>query len=185
MTIRHRLQRITPDQALTAAAGLGGALLALLLFGLWSSCSWRSKPIHPDRVWAYLQEEAPAHGLDPAFAFAIVFAESSFDAHADSGYARGLMQLSKGAWETVSDRSYGRAWDWQDNLDAGLAYLAYLRGFLYDHNAFSYPLLAASYRWGPFAVKERGFDMNRVQPAKNTVYKQLFAGEVAPVAPPY
>ncbi|MGJ3243815.1 MAG: transglycosylase SLT domain-containing protein [Opitutales bacterium] len=181
----QRLQRIKPDQALTAAAVFGGGLLALMLFGLWSNCSWRAKPIHPDRVWAYLEKRAPDYDLSPEFAFAIVFAESSFDAHADSGYARGLMQLSKGAWETVSDRSYGRAWDWQDNLDAGLAYLAHLRGFLDDHNAFSYPLLAASYRWGPYAVKRRGFDMSRVKPAKNEVYKQLFAGEVSPVAPPY
>lgn len=138
----------------------------------------------PAEVWAVVQVEAARHGLDPGFVYAVCHAESSLRPLADSGYARGMMQMSEGAWESVTARPYHDAWDWRVNIEMGTAYLALNRRRLEQHGQFSYPLLAASYRYGFYRVKSRGFDLRRLDPPINRIYKKLFAGEIAPVKPP-
>ena len=140
--------------------------------------------IDPAEVWDVVQEESDRYDLNPRFVFAVAFAESSFNAHADSGYGRGIIQLSKLAWKEVSDLSYRRAWDWRTNIEVGAAYLDHCRELLEEKDRFSYPLLAASYRYGFYHVKNRRFEIRRLKRPRNRTYQQLFAGNLNPVPLP-
>lgn len=138
-------------------------------------------------VWKFIEQESAQAGLDPYFVFAIAQAESSLDPSAESanGFARGLMQMSEGAWQTVSDKDWDHAWQWQENVRMGIAYLVHLRGLLEKARAFSYPALAASYRFGPGAVKRQNYSVSSFLPrVKNRVYRQLLSGNLRPVPAP-
>ena len=104
----------------------------------------RPVPSTPDEIWDVVSREGKKHNINPSFIFAIAFAESSFNAHANSRYARGMMQISKTAWREVSDLSYRKAWDWRHNIKVGTNYLAHNRKLLQKHRHFSYPLLIAT-----------------------------------------
>lgn len=140
--------------------------------------------IPANEVWSVVETEADHEGFDPEFVYSILMAESSRNAYADSGYARGIMQLTKKAWVTVSDEDYSEAWDWRKNIEAGVAYLAHCRDLLKEEEKFTYPLLAASYRFGPGYVEKRKFDIHRVRKPRNKIYTQLFAGDRNPVDVP-
>lgn len=140
--------------------------------------------ISKHEVWAAVQTESAQQDLDPRFVYSVVFAESSFDANADTGYARGIMQISKAAWTDTTELSYSMAWDWRTNIAVGTAYLGWCRDQLVAEGKFTYPLLAASYRYGYYRVKGRQFRIDRLQPPRNRVYKKLFAGEIAAIRPP-
>lgn len=84
----------------------------------------------------------------------------------------------------VSDLSYRRAWDWRTNIKVGAAYLGHCRELLEEKDRFSYPLLAASYRYGFYHVKNRRFDMQRLKRPRNRTYQQLFDGNLNPVPLP-
>jgi soluble lytic murein transglycosylase-like protein len=73
----------------------------------------------PIAIWPFTKEQATEAGLDPHFVYSIAFAESTLDPFADSGKARGVMQLKKIAWNTVTDIPYAYAWDWQTNIKVG------------------------------------------------------------------
>ncbi len=151
---------------------------------LWN---WITRPpdyIPRERVWAHVRETASEYELDPAFVFAIIKAESTFNANASNDGARGLMQLRYPAWEMVTDRPFRHAWRWRVNVDQGIAYLAYLRDFLEERDAFSYPNLAVSYRYGHNAFARADFDIERMPAPRNEVYRAIFAGNIAPVALP-
>lgn len=164
-------------------------VLAVVIYcsGDWVESALRprsSLPATPENVWAAVQRESRAHGLDPAFVYAIVMAESSLRPHADSGYARGIMQLSRVAWNEVSDRPYREAWNWEKNIAVGVAYLAWCKTFLEKSNRFNYPRLAACYRYGPYRVRAERYDLNRLPQPNNRIYRELFAGNLRPVQPP-
>ncbi len=169
------------------AAGIAGAFIGLIFFNNIVPTVHRhiSKPDKED-IWEYVEKKAGQRDIDPHFVYAIIFAESSFDplAEASNGYARGLMQLSEVAWETVDNSSWSDAYDWEDNIDAGTAYLAHLKKQLQADGHFSYPLLAASYRYGIGKVQEANYDISGVPSPENHTYQQLFAGDTDPVAPP-
>lgn len=169
------------------AAGIIGSLFGLIFFNNIVPSLYRSftKP-DKEEIWEYVEEEATEYGLDPHFIYAIIFAESGFDpmAEASNGYARGLMQLSEGAWETVNNDSWSDAYSWKDNIEAGTAYLAHLRNLLTQEGHFSYPLLAASYRYGLGKVKEADYQISGVPTPHNDIYKELFAGKTDPVEAP-
>ena len=86
---------------LAGFTGIAILFCVLLALGLLSGCARRSKTvmIDPAEVWDVVREEAGRYDLNPDFVFAVAFAESTFNAHADSGYGRGIMQLSKVAWK--------------------------------------------------------------------------------------
>ena len=151
---------------------------------LWNWVVRPPNPIPRETVWAHVLERAPEHGLEPGFVFAIVKAESTFDANASNRGARGLMQLRRPAWETVTGRPFRHAWRWRVNVDQGIAYLAHLRDFLEARDAFSYSNLAAAYRYGPNALAREEFDLERMPQPRNEIYRALFAGNVSPVALP-
>ncbi|MGE9292614.1 MAG: transglycosylase SLT domain-containing protein [Puniceicoccales bacterium] len=142
------------------------------------------KEATPQRVWSYISSEAPKQGIDPAFVFAIAQAESGLNPQANSGYAHGMMQLSKVAWHEVSNSSYRFAWNWYSNVYVAIDYLAFCKEFLEQHNKFSYPLLAACYRYGPYKVKAEGFSIAKLPAPTNRIYQQLFAGNTSPVKTP-
>ncbi|MCD8483322.1 MAG: transglycosylase SLT domain-containing protein [Verrucomicrobia bacterium] len=152
------------------------ALLVLALAVIWLKPPVRPDFIPPDAVWDFVQKEAGRQGLDPYFVYAIVFAESSLNANADSGVARGIMQIKRGAWGQMTDRPYLQAWQWQINIRVGVSYLAWLAGRLHQQDKFSYPLLAASYHHGFGAVRAANFQINRLPATNNKVYQQIYAG---------
>ncbi len=163
---------------------VGGASVVIVLSFLWN---WMVRPpnyIPRDEVWAYVEVRAGEHGLDPRFVFAIIKAESTFDANAGNHGARGMMQLRRPAWDTVTERPFRHAWRWKVNVDQGIAYLVHIRSFLEERDVFSYPRLAAAYRYGPYALEREEFDISRLPAPRNEVYREIFQGNAAPVAVP-
>lgn len=165
------------------AVGLG-VVAGILTFYLAQGLREEPQRLTPDEVWTYVGELAPQAGLDTEFVYALVWAESSLKPGARSSVARGLMQLTRSAWREVSDESYRQAWDWRTNIRVGIDYLAFCRDFLRRHDNFSYPLLAAAYRYGPYYVKRKNFKLERIKPPKNEIYQRIFDGDIRPVAPP-
>ncbi|MGB0743305.1 MAG: lytic transglycosylase domain-containing protein [Opitutales bacterium] len=175
----HRDERL-----LIRLAIILGVVAGLLTFYLAKDIGSGTDKLSPEEVWSYIEEISTQEGLDPEFVYALAWAESSLNAKARSSVARGIMQLTKSAWREVSDESYRHAWDWKTNIRVGVDYLVFCRDFLKRHDAFSYPLLAASYRYGPYYVKKRGFDLSQIRRPKNEIYKNFFDGNIRPVAPP-
>lgn len=146
---------------------------------------WRLAPPSEVEVWAEIQFASQRADLDSRFVLAVCFAESSYKAYADSGYARGLMQISEIAWRQVRpSRPYFLAWDWRENIRAGVDYLVWVREQLIRHEAFSYPVLAAAYRYGFARLEKTDFDLSTIPTPSNDTYRLIFAGEVNPVIPP-
>ncbi|WOO39765.1 transglycosylase SLT domain-containing protein [Rubellicoccus peritrichatus] len=138
----------------------------------------------PPEIWSYIKKESDRKGLNPNFVYSIAFAESTLNPYADTGYARGLMQMSEVAWITVDKSSYNNAFDWKDNVNAGTAYLDHLKDELSKSGNFSYPLLAASYRYGINKVRRANYEISELPRPKNKIYQELFTGMLAPVDPP-
>ncbi|MEM9227424.1 MAG: lytic transglycosylase domain-containing protein [Verrucomicrobiota bacterium] len=139
----------------------------------------------PENVWDYIKDSSRQQGLDPHFVYALAMAESSLNPTADSGYARGMMQMSRVAWEQVTDTSYRYAWNWHTSVDVAIDYLLFCKKFLDDHNQFSYPMLALCYRFGPYKVQEKGFQLSALKPQiENKIYQQLVGGVADPVPVP-
>ena len=82
-----------------------------------------------------------------------------------------------------ASRPYGEAFNWRANIAAGTAYLAHLRDMLEKKGRFSYPALAACYRYGFNEVASHNFDISQLPPPKNKIYQQLFSGIRSPVPP--
>jgi len=170
--------------ALCAAGGVFSAALVT-----WGGCA-KVPPASedhatPGKVWAAIQPLASRYRMDPAFIYAIVAAESGFDARARDGEARGLMQLKPGAWRQVSAEAYEPAvWDWRKNLATGIDYLAWCRSHLHKKRKFSYPLLLGAFHYGMDFVQASGFEPERIPVPENPIYRKLWAGELAPVPPP-
>lgn len=161
-----------------------GVVAVIVVFTLSRISGARSDQVSADEVWAYLQEQAPKQGLDQEFVYALAWAESRLNARARSSEARGIMQLTKPTWQAVSEKSYRHAWDWRTNMRVGIDYLVFCRDYLKKHDSFSYPLLAASYRYGPYYVKSQHFKIRRLKEPRNEIYKRIFEGNICPVAPP-
>ncbi len=164
----------------------------LLMVGALAGCSRHSSPTGPGgpaptrgEIWAAIQPQAQRYRIEPAFIYALVAAESNFDPAARNDSARGLLQLKPAAWRTVSRVPYEpTVWDWRINLEVGIDYLAYARSYLHKKNAFSYPLLLASFHYGLDYVEDHQFDLRRIPVPDNPVYHQLWDGNLAPVPPP-
>jgi len=133
-------------------------------------------------VWERAQSLGARHNLDPLLIFAIACAESSLDPAADSGVARGIMQMTEDAWGDVSPLSYRKAWDWRENMDAATAYLAWLRDNLVKNGHYTPANLVAAYHFGPGRLDKAGFDVGRLPSVKNLIYREILAGR-APILP--
>ena len=169
-------------------------LLSALLFGLLAACERRAgragadaPPPSRTEIWAAIQPLAERYRMDPAFIYALVAAESNFDARARNGEARGLLQLTPHAWRTVSSAPYeSSVWNWRANLEVGVDYLAYSRSYLHRQRdvPFSYPLLLAAFHYGLDYVEARHFDVSGVPVPDNPIYRELWRGNFKPVSPP-
>lgn len=138
-------------------------------------------------IWAAIQPQAQRYRIDPAFIYALVAAESAFDPLARNGEARGLLQLKPAAWATVSAEPYEpTVWAWRANLEAGIDHLAFTRSALQRRSdvEFSYPLLLAAFHYGFDYVEARRFEVGRLECPDNPIYRELWAGRLAPVVPP-
>jgi soluble lytic murein transglycosylase-like protein len=182
MPIDHRYHR--DERLIIRIAVAFGLILGVLTYFLAQTLSPPREQVSPEDVWRVVRELAPQAGLDPEFVYALAWAESGLNARARSSVARGIMQLTRPAWTEVTDESYSMAWDWQTNLRIGIEYLVFCRKYLKSHDSFNYPLLAASYRYGPYYVQSNNFDIQQVKPPKNEIYQRIFNGNVRPVPPP-
>ena len=140
--------------------------------------------ISKNEVWNKIRKEAPLYGLEPNFVYAICHAESSLDANAETSVAKGSMQLTAGAWSDVTKLHYRQAFEWETNVEVGMLYLRKLKGMLESQSLFSYPRLAASYRYGYGALRKEKFMVSRLKTPVNRIYRKLFAGDMKPVNPP-
>jgi soluble lytic murein transglycosylase-like protein len=160
----------------------------LLLLGVMLLAACHRRPagrVDPHEVWQAIQPQAESYRMDAAFVYALVAAESNFNALAANGEARGLMQIKPRAWRTVSVRPYEPAvWDWRINLETGIDYLAYSRSYLHKKNVFSYPLLLAAFHYGLDYVEEHDFNVRRIPVPDSEIYRQLWAGNLTPVPAP-
>ncbi len=145
-------------------------------------------PVDPatrETVWAAIQPHAARYRLEPAFIYALVAAESDFNPRAHNGNACGLLQLKPAAWREVNRAPYEPAvWDWRQNLATGVDYLAWCRSYLHRKNRFSYPVLLAAFHYGMDYVEQRDFDLDRLPVPDSPVYRELWRGNLAPVAVP-
>ncbi len=139
---------------------------------------WGQNRVPPLEVWRQAQSLGQKHNIEPWFIYAIAFAESSFDAHANNGSARGMMQLTPPAWDTVTNRPFHNAWLWEVNMHAGVRYLVHLRESLSAAGAYNYANLAAAYRYGPNALARSGYDLRKLPQPQNKVYQAIFEGRI-------
>lgn len=161
------------------------AVAGTLVVALLAGCTGRQEPVDRRLVWRAIQPQAVRHGLDPALVYAVVAAESNFDARARNGEARGLMQLSPDAWSMVSSKPYRPGvWEWRTNLAVGIDYLAWCRDQLKAHGHYSAQLLVAAFHYGFRYVESRKFDLRRLPKPQNDIYEQLWRGNLEPVRPP-
>ena len=140
--------------------------------------------IDEKKVWAKIKKEAPELGLEPSFVYAICHAESSLNANAETSIAKGMMQLTEGAWSDVTNLHYRTAFQWETNVEVGMLYLKRLKGMLESVDMFNYPRLAASYRYGYGALRQEQFMVSRMKTPINRIYRKLFAGQLSPVSIP-
>ncbi|MDB6127184.1 MAG: Lytic transglycosylase catalytic [Verrucomicrobia bacterium] len=136
-------------------------------------------------IWEAIQPIAARYRVSPEFIYALIAAESNFDPRAQNGNARGLLQIKPRAWRTVSAANYEKSvFDWKQNLEVGIDYLAYSRAYLHRKTTFSYPLLLAAFHYGLEYVEERKFNVGRIDCPDNAIYRELWSGNLAPVRPP-
>jgi len=168
------------------------ALACLIILGFAACSRDRSTPAMdadppPTRaeIWTAIQPMAARYRVSPAFIYALVAAESNFDPRARNGPARGLLQITPGAWRAVSKAPYEPAvWNWRTNLEVGVDYLAYSRAYLHKKTTFSYPLLLAAFHYGLDYVEERGFNIGRIPIPSSPIYRELWSGNLTPLPPP-
>lgn len=182
MPIDHHYHR--DERLIIRIAVVLGVVMGALAIFLTQKYSPSREQVSPEAVWPVVYELSTQADLDPEFVYALAWAESGLNAKARSSVARGMMQLTRPAWSEVTDESYRLAWEWQTNVRVAIDYLVYCRDYLKARDSFSYPLLAASYRYGPYHVQANDFDIQQIKPPKNEIYKRIFAGNVRPVPPP-
>jgi hypothetical protein len=182
MPIDHHYHR--DERLIIRASVVLGVVMGALAIVLTQKYHPSREQVSPEDVWPVVYELSTQADLDPEFVYALAWAESGLNAKARSSVARGIMQLTRPAWDEVTDESYRLAWEWQTSIRVAVDYLVYCRDYLKARDSFSYPLLAASYRYGPYYVQSQDFDIKQVKPSENEIYKRIFAGNVRPVPPP-
>ncbi len=103
--------------------------------------------VERQRIVAMVQATAPAYGIEPRLALAIIQAESGFQVSAKSNKnAQGLMQLIP---ETAARFGVAKIMDPRENIKGGLAYLRWLLSF-FEGDVL---LVTAAYNAGERAVE--------------------------------
>ncbi|MCY3846394.1 MAG: lytic transglycosylase domain-containing protein [Acidobacteria bacterium] len=146
-------------------------LVLLLLVAVATGCSARPLEAGTRPFADIVDAAARRHGVDPSLVHAIIAVESGYRANAQSpAGAQGLMQLMPG---TQRQLGVSDAFDPQQNVDAGVAYLHRLT------DEFGTVLALAAYNAGPGAVRR----YNGIPPYKETrAYVQAVLDRAQPVA---
>lgn len=111
-----------------------------------STIDWHRTPLNLTAYGQQIRMAAQRYHVDPALVRAVIHAESAFQADARSSKgAQGLMQLMP---QTAQDLGVGDAFDEEQNILAGVRYLA---GLLERFNGDE-RLATAAYNAGPGAV---------------------------------
>ncbi len=173
----HMKKAVKKEAKLNRIGAFALSLSFLFLLTTAPLCAFGERPT-PREVWARAESLGARHDLDPLLLFSIACAESSLNPDADSGAARGLMQMSPQAWKDVTGRPYRDAWDWRANMDAAGAYLAILRARLAKNGRLSAANLVAAYHFGPGRLEKAGYDLARLPQVQNLVYGDILAGRV-------
>ena len=93
------------------------------------------------------------------------------------------MQPKPGAGRAVSAAPYETAvWDWRQNIEVGVDYLAYCRSYLHRKTTFSCPRLLPAFHYGISYLEARDFDVRRAPVPDNEIYRALWRGNLAPGA---
>ncbi|OWW20398.1 lytic transglycosylase [Noviherbaspirillum denitrificans] len=101
-------------------------------------------------IFELVNRLAPSYGVDPRLALAVISIESGFQPKAVSPKnAQGLMQLMP---DTAHRFRVRNAFDPEDNIKGGLAYLRWLLAYFQGN----VPLVAAAYNAGERAVESYG-----------------------------
>ena len=161
-----------------------GALLGVLVVYLVFFVPLPNQLLSPEEVWTVVRRVAVVRGLEPAFVYAIIEAESSLNPDATTSSSRGLMQVSHGVWGLMTKKPFEDAYSWQTNIEIGTRYLDYCKRFLEDHRVFSYPRLAACYHMGPGALQACHWDVRCLPVPENLIYRALYSGNEKAVAVP-
>lgn len=126
-----------------------------------------------ERFAALVEEHAKRQGLSPDLVSAVIQAESAFNPRARSAKgAMGLMQLMP---ETAAEYGVRNAYDPEENIRAGTAYLASLID-RYDDEG----LALAAYNAGPGAVDKYGRTIPPYRETRNYVARIRNAAPSAP-----
>jgi hypothetical protein len=161
------------------------ACLAALALVVLVGCLARSEPVDRREVWRAIQPPAAQYRLDPVLLYALVAAESDFDARARNGEARGLLQIKPAAWAAVSAQPYEpTVWDWRANLETGIDYLAWCRQALHRRGHYSDRLLLAAFHYGFDYVEAQAFNEGRIPPPDHPLYRRMWEGDLRPLPPP-
>lgn len=150
MSKKSYFQRNLPKIIITAL------ILAVLLYVtfFWGSTELRRRL--PIKYEAEVKKYAQVYELEEAFVFAIICAESSFDANAESDVgAKGLMQLMPSTAQWLVDKYKLEAdpdllFDADTNILLGCQYLSYLNSRFDNDKA----LVLAAYNGGEGNVKK-------------------------------
>ncbi len=110
---------------------------------------------------AIVEKAARAHEVDPLLVHSIIKVESNYNIHAVSNKgAEGLMQLTP---STARMLGVSNSFDPQQNIEAGVKYLKYLKDLYKDDR-----LALAAYNAGPGAVDKYKCDPARMRKRKIT-----------------
>lgn len=146
--------RIAPISQHTRPAGrAAGVLGGLLGWVVWLLAAPVLGALPTGVYDQLIATTAARYGFDPALVKAVIKCESQFNPLAQSPRgAQGLMQLMPTTQTLLGVRD---AFDPQDNVEAGVAYLAMLRHTFPD----SLSLLLAAYNAGPQTVVQAGYSV--------------------------
>lgn len=108
-----------------------------------------------ESIYKIAKELEAKHKIDKFLIMGIVYTESSGNHKADSGYARGLMQMSEIAVKEVN-KLYGMTFTYDDmfipykNMEAAALYIKYLTHYWKNQigENFLQSLVTLSYAWG-------------------------------------
>ena len=140
---KRMLEHVNTAEAVLPACMIPPALIAEESRAL--PLAWTATP-ERRRIVQIVSESAPAYGIEPRLALAIIQAESGFQVSAKSNMnAQGLMQLIP---ETAERFGVRKIMDPRENIRGGLAYLRWLMAYFEG----DVQLVTAAYNAGEGAV---------------------------------
>ncbi len=141
---KRMLVHVNTTEAVLPACMLAPSLIAEESHAL--PMAWTATPERM-KIVELVRENAPAYGIEPKLALAIIQAESGFQVSAKSNKnAQGLMQLIP---ETAARFQVKKIMDPRENIRGGLAYLRWLLSFFEGDVV----LATAAYNAGEHAVE--------------------------------